>query len=41
MPPLLRAVYERLRDEGAYDTDWIDRAAWWALAAFLVVLFLF
>jgi len=40
MPPLLRAVYERLRDAGLYDTDWVDRAAWRAFWAFLVLLYL-
>jgi len=40
MPPLLKAVYERLRDAGYYEVDWIDRACWWAFTAFVVVLVL-
>jgi hypothetical protein len=41
MPPLLRALYEHLRDSGAYEADWIDRACWRAFWAFVVVLLIF
>jgi len=40
MPPILRALYEALRDAGAYDTDWLDRALWRAFAAFVVLIIL-
>ncbi len=38
MPALLKAVYERLRDAGAYDTDWVDQAAWWIFTVFVLLL---
>lgn len=38
MPPVLRHVYEMLRDSGAYDTDWIDGVCWKLFAVFALVL---
>lgn len=38
MPPVLRHVYEMLRDSGAYDTDWIDSLCWKIFAVFMLVL---
>ena len=41
MPPLLKALYEHLRDSGVYEADWVDRACWLAFLVFVVVLVLF
>lgn len=40
MPPLLAAVYELLRQGGAYEMDQVDRWAWRGFWAFIVLLIL-
>ena len=38
MPPILRHIYEHLRDLGCYDIDWLDRVLWYGFTVLALVL---